>query len=362
MRGKHGTGPKGTYWTQPIPQPKRKKKNMTTPITQADVEKIAERPRSIFMDSQLEREHKVLDKGFIRVVDYMGDDSAVAQAARVSHGKGTKSTNEDRGLLRYLMRHRHSTPFEMCEIKLHVKLPVFVARQWIRHRTANVNEYSARYSILDREFYIPEADDIKPQSLTNKQGRDGEFPLDVRREMRDEIERHSESSYELYEELRTGWPWFNEDGDRWLDGDEGHTRAGSECEDADILRHNEDHGAAREMSRMVLPPNIYTQWYWKVDAHNLLHFLSLRADPHAQWEIRAYAEVMCELVRGWMPHTFEAFEDYVMGAETFSRQEMDALRAMIATTDFSHTGKVVMPEGASTREATEFAKRLGMVT
>ena len=323
-----------------------------------DMERVAEllaqlgnRPRNAVMDAELGREHKVLDKGFIRVIDYMGDDGAVAQAARVSYGKGTKTLNEDRGLLRYLMRHRHTTPFEMCELKIHVKLPVFVARQWIRHRTANVNEYSARYSILDNEFYFPEASMIQPQSQSNKQGREGELPEDVRFSMLETIRQHSEGSYQLYDELRTGWPWFDEGGNLkpgYVDPD-------------DTGPHEKDHGMAREMARMVLPPNIYTQWYWKVDVHNLLHFLSLRADPHAQWEIRAYAEVLCDIVRQWMPATFEAFEDYVMNAVTFSGQEMQALRAMLSTTDFCHDGQVVMPEGASTREATEFAKRLGLI-
>lgn len=269
----------------------------------------------------------VLDKGFIRLVDYMGDDAAVCQAARVSYGAGTKSVNEDRGLIRYLMSHRHSTPFEMCELKIHVKLPVFVARQWIRHRTANVNEYSARYSILDREFYIPEADNINPQSKTNKQGRDGDLPVDVQQQMRDVISDHSQSSYARYDELRTGWPWFNDSGERWVDAYEAPTTVSAD--DEDLLRHQQDHGMAREMARMVLPSNIYTQWYWKVDAHNLLHFLSLRADPHAQWEIRAYAEVLCEMVKAWMPHTFEAFEDYVMHAVRFSRQEMEVIAALV---------------------------------
>lgn len=325
------------------------------------LETIAQRPSNATMDAELGREHKVLDHGFIRVVDYMGDDSAVAQAARTSYGKGTKAVNEDRGLLRYLMRHRHTTPFEMCEIKIHVKLPVFVARQWIRHRTANVNEYSARYSILDNEFYIPDAVDIQPQSASNKQGRDGEFPEDVRFAMRETIRQHAEGSYQLYEELHTGWPWFDETGELHSEADPDVQR---ERDGTDWLQpHTEGHGMAREMARMVLPPNIYTQWYWKVDVHNLLHFLSLRADPHAQKEIREYAEVLCDIVRQWMPHTFEAFEDFVMGSETFSKQEMQALRDFFRTMDLNREDDGwPEPVGVSVRERDAFFHNLGLVT
>jgi len=297
------------------------------------------RPSSGFMDKLLGVEHPVLDKGMIRVVDYMGNDEAIVQAARVSYGAGTKTPSDDRSLIRYLTRHRHSTPLEMCEIKLHVKLPVFVARQWIRHRTANVNEYSARYSILDREFYIPEPGDIMPQSKTNKQGREGELPEDVRQAMRKTIEMHSANSYDLYNELLTGWPWYSPEGHAWDDSD------------AEFGQHDKDHGMAREMARMVVPPNIYTQWYWKVDLHNLLHFLSLRADPHAQMEIRAYAEVICEIVRGWCPDAYEAFEDYRMNAVTFSAQEVAAIRRRLY-------GKTVTATGLSVGEQREFKKKL----
>lgn len=238
----------------------------------------------------------VLDHGFIRVIDYMGDDSAIVQAARVSYGTGTKEVSDDRGLIRYLMRHWHSTPFEMCEIKLHVKLPIFVARQWIRHRTANVNEYSARYSILDREFYIPEAEHLAVQSTSNKQGRADVLSPEQAREIQEWLIRESGKSHDSY---------------------------------IDVSRPVEDgghYGLARELARMNLPTNIYTQWYWKVDLHNLLHFLRLRADAHAQYEIRAYAEVLCSLVKQWVPHAYEAFEDYRLRAVTFSRQEMEVLR------------------------------------
>lgn len=323
---------------------------------------MSRRPYSVEMDKQLEVEHKVLDKGFVRVVDYMGDDNAICQAARVSYGSGTKTVNEDRGLIRYLMRHRHSTPFEMCEIKLHVKLPVFVARQWIRHRTANVNEYSARYSILDREFYIPETDDVKPQSKTNKQGRDGELPIDVRSAMIETIRQVSEGNYQVYDELRTGMPWFDPNGTPWSQYNSSDIADQAAMDAVEAGHYTEEHGMAREMARMVLPTNIYTQWYWKVDLHNLLHFLSLRADPHAQYEIRAYAEKICELIKPWVPHTFEAFEDYVMGAETFSRQEMEALREFFTSIGFDRESDGWPEPGGSKREEAEFFKKLGLIT
>jgi thymidylate synthase (FAD) len=326
----------------------------------AEIENEGEmtRPFNEKMDAEIGRTHNVLDHGFIRVVDYMGDDKAIVQAARVSYGTGTKTVREDRGLIRYLMRHRHSTPFEMCELKLHVKLPIFVARQWIRHRTANVNEASARYSILDREFYIPDVDDIQPQSLDNKQGRAGVLPEDVRFAMRETIRQQSEGSYQLYEELHTGWPWFNEDGDQYVIPGRCGADPDAEREVLDGREpHTGKHGMARELARMVVPPNVYTQWYWKVDLHNLLRFLSLRADPHAQKEIRDYAEVICDLVRQWCPWTFEAFEDYVMGAHTFSRIEMEALRKLLA--DRVELG-VPRPDGVGEREHRAFEKALGV--
>ena len=238
----------------------------------------------------------VLDHGFIRVIDYMGDDGAIVQAARVSYGKGTKAVQNDEGLIRYLMRHWHSTPFEMCEIKLHVKLPVFVARQWIRHRTANVNEYSARYSILDREFYIPQPDALAAQSTVNNQGR-GEVLQGAEAERVLEIlKTDSARAYDHYEEM------LSQDGQA---------------------------GLARELARMNLPANIYTQWYWKVDLHNLFHFLRLRADAHAQYEIRVYAEAICDVVADWVPFAFAAFEDYRMGGATLSSKAIDVVRRML---------------------------------
>src|SRR5580692_1291223 len=224
----------------------------------------------------------VLDHGFVRVIDYMGDDAAIVQAARVSYGRGTRRVSEDAGLIRYLMRHRHSTPFEMCEIKYHVKLPIFVARQWIRHRTANVNEYSARYSILDREFYIPAPEHLAAQSAVNRQGRgdvlDGAEAAHVLDLLREDATR----TYDHYAEM------LNED-------------------EAGAVRDPSRQGLARELARMNLTLNTYTQWYWKTDLHNLLHFCSLRADAHAQYEIRVYADAILDIVRVWVPAAHAAF-------------------------------------------------------
>ena len=249
------------------------------------------------MEDHLYTAYPLLDHGFVRVIDYMGDDAAICQAARVSYGKGTKTVQNDEGLIRYLMRHWHSTPFEMCEIKLHVKLPVFVARQWIRHRTANVNEYSARYSILDREFYIPAEEALATQSVVNNQGRgeelSGEEAERVLRFLRDDAAR----CYDHYEQMIS---------------DEGQL------------------GLARELARMNLPSNIYTQWYWKVDLHNLLHFLRLRADSHAQYEIRVYADEICKIVADWVPFAYAAFEDYRMGGANLSSKGLTCIRRMLA--------------------------------
>ena len=249
------------------------------------------------MEDHLYTAYPLLDHGFVRVIDYMGDDAAICQAARVSYGKGTKTVQNDEGLIRYLMRHWHSTPFEMCEIKLHVKLPVFVARQWIRHRTANVNEYSARYSILDREFYIPAEEALATQSVVNNQGRgeelSGEEEERVLRFLRDDAAR----CYDHYEQMIS--------------------------DEAQL-------GLARELARMNLPSNIYTQWYWKVDLHNLLHFLRLRADSHAQYEIRVYADEICKIVADWVPFAYAAFEDYRMGGANLSSKGLTCIRRMLA--------------------------------
>ena len=265
----------------------------------------------------------MLDHGFVRVVDYMGDDAAVVQAARVSYGRGTKRVSEDAGLIRYLMRHRHSTPFEMCEIKYHVKLPIFVARQWIRHRTANVNEYSARYSVMDREFYIPSPDHLAAQSDRNRQGRgavlEGAEATAVLDLLRDDAGR----AYDHY-----AW-MLNEDA-------------------ADPARQ----GLARELARMNLTLNTYTQWYWKTDLHNLLGFLSLRADPHAQYEIRAYADVMMASMEAWVPATAAAFRDYRLGAATFSAGMLAVLRRRLAGEAVDQVGSGLSKREWSEMEAT----------
>lgn len=253
------------------------------------------------MEAHLYTAHEVLDHGFIRVIDYMGDDAAICQAARVSYGKGTKSVQNDEGLIRYLMRHWHSTPFEMCEIKLHVKLPVFVARQWIRHRTANVNEYSARYSILDREFYIPEASHINAQSVVNNQGRGGVLEGAEAARVLEILKSDSNRAYDNYEAMIA--------------------ETGPDGEPQD--------GLARELARMNLPANIYTQWYWKVDLHNLFHFLRLRADSHAQYEIRVYADAICKVVADWVPAAYGAFEDYRLGGVTLSGKALECIRRML---------------------------------
>ena len=278
------------------------------------------------MEKWLYRPVEVLDHGLIRVVDYMGDDSAITQAARVSYGRGTKSVSNDEGLIRYLMRHWHSTPFEMCEIKLHVKLPVFVARQWIRHRTANVNEYSARYSILDREFYIPAPEQLAAQSTVNNQGRGAVLEGAEAARVLDLLREDAGRAYDHYEAMLS------------QDGPDGSPQQ----------------GLARELARMNLPANIYTQWYWKVDLHNLFHFLRLRADAHAQYEIRVYAEALCEIVRDWVPAAYAAFEDYRLGSVQFSAKGMACLRRMLA-------GERVTQEtsGMSKGEWREFEGLLG---
>jgi len=243
----------------------------------------------------------VLDHGFIRVVDYMGDDAAIVQAARVSYGKGTRKISQDEGLIRYLMRHRHTSPFEMCEIKLHVKLPMFVARQWIRHRTANVNEYSARYSILDKEFYTPAADQLAAQSASNRQGRGDVLDPEAAEAALNLLRRDAAQAFDSYEHL------LNADAD------------GAPVDPNRI-------GLARELARIGLPLSTYTQWYWKTDLHNLLHFISLRADPHAQYEIRVYADVLRDILERWAPLAARAFEDYRLFGAELSRQAIDVVR------------------------------------
>ncbi len=244
---------------------------------------------------------KVLDHGFVRVIDYMGDDSSIVQAARVSYGKGTKKLNQDKNLINYLLSHKHSTPFEMNEIKFHIKLPIFVARQWIRHRTANVNEYSARYSILDNEFYVPKAQDVKPQSKQNNQGRSGEIDNNLSERYISSIKENAQINFSTYHHLLN----LNEEG---IPLDENRL------------------GIARELARMVLPLNSYTQWYWKIDLHNLMHFLALRFDPHAQYEIRVYADVIIEILKKWVPLTYEAFLKNRLNSLTLSSEGINFIK------------------------------------
>ena len=271
----------------------------------------------------------VLDHGFVRVIDYMGDDGAIVQAARVSYGKGTRRVSTDRGLIRYLLRHRHTTPFEMCEIKYHVKMPIFVARQWIRHRTANVNEYSARYSVLDREFYIPAPDQLAAQSRSNRQGRGAVLEGEEAARVLDLLKSDAQQTYDHYIEML------------------------NESEDGEVIDEGRD-GLARELARMNLTLNTYTQWYWKTDLHNLLHFLSLRADDHAQYEIRVYAEAMLESLKAWCPITYEAFMDYRAGGTHLSAAGLGVVRRLLA-------GEEVDQEtsGLSPREWRELMESLG---
>lgn len=276
---------------------------------------------------------KVLDHGFVRVIDYMGDDSAIVQAARVSYGKGTKQINQDKGLINYLMRHRHTTPFEMCDIKFHIKLPIFIARQWIRHRTASVNEYSARYSILGNEFYLPEPKNIGAQSAINKQGREDTcVPREVASKVLNILKSDALNCYEHYIEM------MNED-------DKGNIM-------------NEDNiGITRELARMNLTLNYYTEWYWKINLHNLLHFLSLRADSHAQYEIRVYAETMLDIVKKWLPYAYDAFEEHRLHSATFSKTGLNVIKRMINGEKLSQENS-----GLSKREWSELENSLKLNT
>lgn len=268
----------------------------------------------------LDKEFPVLDHGFVRLVDYMGDDSAIVQAARVSYGEGTKQVSEDRALIRYLMRQGHTSPFEMVEFKFHVKLPIFVARQWIRHRTASVNEYSGRYSVMKEEFYIPEAKDIRFQSTVNKQGRaEEEVPEELKQRFIDFLRKTHTVSYEEYQRLI-------------------------------------DEGLARELVRIGLPLSLYTEWYWKIDLRNLFHFLWLRLDPHAQLEIRQYAIVMAKIVKTVCPIAYEAFVDYSLDAVSFSGPELKVLSENLS--DLPLTKEELVKRGLSKREADEFLEKL----
>jgi thymidylate synthase (FAD) len=287
------------------------------------------RPTVAALEARLEAAVPLLDHGFLRVIDYMGDDHAIVQAARVSYGRGTRKVSEDAGLIRYLMRHRHSTPFEMCEIKFHVKLPIFVARQWIRHRMASVNEYSARYSVMDREFYIPDPAQLAAQSAVNRQGRDAVLEGDEAAEVLALLRSDAERCHDHY-----AW-MLNEAGE------------GTEPDPA-------RHGLARELARMNLTLNTYTQWYWKADLHNLFNFVSLRADPHAQYEIRVYADAMLEIMEAWVPIACQAFRDYRLGAVSFSAPMMAVLQRMLAGQPMDAAAS-----GLSAREWREMMASLG---
>lgn len=274
-------------------------------------------------NSLIDQEIKVLDQGFVRLVDFMGSDDSIVEAARVSYGHGTKKRREDRGLIRYLMRHQHTTPFEMVEFKFHVKLPIFIARQWIRHRTANVNEYSGRYSVMEDDFYIPKPEDIKQQSTTNRQGREeAEVDPAVRESF---LAFLNTSNRHLYDEYLKAI----------------------------------DAGVARELARINLPLSLYTQWYWKIDLHNLFHFLKLRLDEHAQAEIREYAKAMSHFVKQVVPVAWEAFEDYQLNAQQFSSVELKLLLKNLK--DFDQSEDALVDAGLSKGEAREFLEKLARI-
>ncbi len=292
------------------------------------VQNTTRRPSVPALEELLFSPLEVLDHGFVRVIDYMGDDDAIVQAARVSYGRGTSKLRDDRGLIRYLMRHRHTTPFEMCEIKLHVKLPIFVARQWIRHRTANVNEYSGRYSILDREFYLPSPDQLGEQSRSNRQGREAKLSPQQAAQVLQLLRDDAERCYDHYEAL------LNED-------------------ESGAVKRPDDPQLARELARMNLTLNYYTQWYWKIDLHNLLHFLALRIDSHAQYEIRVYGDAIARVVQAWVPTAWEAFVDYRLQAALFSRAELAAIQARLRG-----ESPDLAALGLSPREQREFEAKL----
>lgn len=268
----------------------------------------------------------VLDFGHVELVEVMGSDQAILDAARVSiSGEGVVPTSADQGLLRYLLRHKHTTPYEMVEFKFDCKMPIFVARQWIRHRTASVNEMSARYSIMPNEFYVPAVDRIQEQSTNNKQGSGDLLPLAKRLELQEGINSFSQVAYQMYEKLI-------------------------------------DEGVAREIARMVLPTNIYTQWFWKIDLHNLMHFLQLRLHEHAQYEIRVFAEVIADIVQETCPIAYQAFLDYKLYAENMSAQELAAVTNLLGTSDLStsETNDIIARTGLKGRELAEFRAKVGL--
>ena len=296
----------------------RSKPKKTLRITSSSLERI------------LYKQFKVLDSGFIRVMDYMGDDTAIIQSARVSYGEGTKKVSNDKGLIRYLMKNWHTTPFEMCEIKLHIKLPIFIARQWIRHRTANVNEYSARYSILDKEFYIPKPQHMSSQSTTNKQGRGSNLSKKDTERFLKILKDDAERNYKHYEDMLNE----NQSGE---------------------IKNDDKTGLSRELARINLTLNTYTQWYWKIDLHNLLHFLYLRDDPHAQYEIQAYAEIILnKIVKKWVPYTYDAFKEFQLESYNLSKTAIEIIKKRLQGKKISYE-----KSGLSRREWIELINKFG---
>ena len=296
----------------------RSKPKKTLRITSPSLERI------------LYKQFKVLDSGFIRVMDYMGDDTAIIQSARVSYGEGTKKVSNDKGLIRYLMKNWHTTPFEMCEIKLHIKLPIFIARQWIRHRTANVNEYSARYSILDKEFYIPKPQHMSSQSTTNKQGRGSNLSKKDTERFLKILKDDAERNYKHYEDMLNE----NQSGE---------------------IKNDDKTGLSRELARINLTLNTYTQWYWKIDLHNLLHFLYLRDDPHAQYEIQAYAEIILnKIVKKWVPYTYSAFKEFQLESYNLSKTAIEIIKKRLQGKKISYE-----KSGLSRREWIELTNKFG---
>ena len=282
------------------------------------------------LESVLYKPFKVLDSGFIRVIDYMGDDSAIVQSARVSYGEGTKKVSNDKGLIRYLMKNWHTTPFEMCEIKFHIKLPIFIARQWIRHSTANVNEYSARYSILDKEFYIPKPEHMSTQSTTNKQGRGSNLSKKDTEKFIKILKDDADRNYKHYENML------------------------NENQSGKIIDDNKA-GLTRELARINLTLNTYTQWYWKIDLHNLLHFLYLREDAHAQYEIQAYAEIILnKIVKRWVPHTYSAFKEFQLESYNLSKTAIEVIKKKLQGKKISYE-----KSGLSKREWAELTNKFG---
>jgi len=263
-------------------------------------------------------------------MDYMGDDTAIIQSARVSYGEGTKKVSNDKGLIRYLMKNWHTTPFEMCEIKLHIKLPIFIARQWIRHRTANVNEYSARYSILDKEFYIPKPQHMSSQSTTNKQGRGSNLSKKDTERFVKILKDDAERNYKHYEDMLNE----NQSGE---------------------IKNDDKTGLSRELARINLTLNTYTQWYWKIDLHNLLHFLYLRDDPHAQYEIQAYAEIILnKIVKRWVPYTYDAFKEFQLESYNLSKTAIEIIKKRLQGKKISYE-----KSGLSRREWIELTNKFG---